>query len=150
MFQDPVHDRTQDILELILHAEDACDILNLYSGPPAHEARKSVLTLAHGIKNVHERHERRALMAGTSRIAFHSPTPKQILQGILVPEESMSSLYYTPHNEILVHIPTPKQMALNDIHEIPDEIDVTPITLNQHSQSPISTYSPTYISCSSS
>ena len=44
-FQDPAHDKIQETIELIyLHAEDACDILNLYPRLPAYEARKIVLT----------------------------------------------------------------------------------------------------------
>ena len=117
---------------IYLHAEDACDILNLHSGPPAQEARKSILSLVYGIRYLHEEHDRRALMAGTPRITYDNPTHKQILHGIYVPEKSMSSLYYTPHNEIVVHIPTPKPM--------PNTIVVTYPTITTMTTTTVVTY----------
>ena len=140
-FQDPTHDTTQDTIELIyLHAEDACDILNLFPRPPEGISRMTVVALAARIEELSDIHERRASMAGTPRIAFYQPTLEQAQAGILVPDQDVTSLYKTPHNELLVNLPTPNLEALDEPHETLGEVRVTPITLTQHGTKPISTY----------
>ena len=142
-FQVPLNDTHQEIIELLyVFAEDACDILNLYLRPPANDARRIILSIATGIDNIREAyHIGYHILAGITRVAIFK-TPHDIREDLLKIDynEETISLYDTPYNGLFELLPTPIPEAI-DLHpEYPRDTYVTPITFDEETDLPISSY----------
>ena len=130
-FKVSLHDTQQEIIEqLYLFAEDACDILNLYTRPPENDTRIIIFYLTNTIEHILDRHDDKwPIQAGWTREARWLPSEQSQEQIMVLDSETdIVFLYDTPYNDLCTYLSTPTLEDLENPSMIPCETEIAPIT----------------------